>query len=129
MSNVVILVSQLKGEALDYAVAMAVHGVKPSSAHAFAWKNQNPDPRNYSTSPDIGMPLLHKHAVALEPADAWQEYGNSWQATCITTRADADHSFHHQQGDTPLIAGMRAIVGAILGDTIEVPSELLEQSA
>ncbi len=82
-----------------------------------------------TTQWDQGGPLLHKHAVALEPADAWQEYGNNWQATCITTRADADHSFHHQQGETPLIAGMRAIVGAILGDTVSIPTELLEQSA
>lgn len=134
MSTVAVAIAELSGAALDWAVAKAV-GDDVTVMPGMTWKSYHVWTagtfQRYSPTTDgaRGMPLLHKHAVASEPADAWQEYGNNWQATCITTRADADHSFYHQQGDTPLIAGMRAIVGAILGDTIEVPSELLEQSA
>lgn len=134
MSAVEVAAGDLAGPALDWAVAKAV-GDDVTVMPGMAWKEYQVWTSGsfvrYSPSTDggRGMPLLHKHAVALEPADAWQEYGNNWQATCITTRADADHSFHHQQGETPLIAGMRAIVGAILGDTVNIPIELLEQSA
>lgn len=134
MSTVKVAAGELSGAALDWAVAKAV-GDDVTVMPGMAWKSYRVWTAgsfvSYSPSTDgaRAMPLLHKHAVALEPADAWQEFGNDWMATCIATRADADHSFYHQHGETPLIAGMRAIVGAILGDTIEVPSELLEQSA
>lgn len=129
MSNVIIAVSKLEGEALNYAVAMAIHGFEPSSKHAFSWRFQNSEPRKYSTNPDLGGRLLHQRAVWLKPSDPYAEFGGTWTATCITSRESAAHTYYHEEGDTPLIAGMRAIVGAILGDTVSIPTELLEQSA
>lgn len=73
-----------------------------------------------------GSALIHKHAVSLEPSDPWVEYGNQWQAMCITSRDDAPHSFHTQHGPDPVTAGLRAIVGAVSGETVLIPSVLME---
>lgn len=72
------------------------------------------------------LDLIHKHAVTLEPSDPWVEFGNGWQAMCITTRDDAPHSFHTQHGPDPLTAGLRAIVGAVSGETVLIPTVLME---
>lgn len=76
-----------------------------------------------------GFWFIHKFAVTLKPSDPYAEFGGTWTATCITSRERAAHTYYNEEGDTPLIAGMRAIVGAILGDTVNIPIELLEQSA
>lgn len=72
--------------------------------------------------------LIHKHAVSLEPSDPWAEYGNQWTAMCISSRDDACNSYHHQFGSDPITAGLRAIVGAVSGETVLIPAVLLELS-
>ena len=70
--------------------------------------------------------LIHKHAVTIEPSDPWAKYGNQWTGMCISMRDDQPHSYHTQIGPDPEHAGLRAIVGAILGETVSIPAVLLE---
>ena len=49
---------------------------------------------------------------------------NAWEANCWDDRVPMP-GLHNQEGETPLIAAMRAIVSAKLGDEVEVPDEML----
>lgn len=143
MSTVKVATSDLIGAPLDWVVGL-IEGAKPTSHGRIEWvtwdlpfvmipglKNNplNLQNRGYGYCPSIesntGAPLLHKHAVALEPIDPFTEYGVGWWAVCINAQGERCR-FH---GETPLIAGLRAIVGAAKGNTVEIPTELLEQSA
>ncbi len=83
----------------------------------------------YGFTPSAGgefRRLIHKHAVTIEPSDPWTKYGNQWTGMCVTVRDDQPHSYHRQFGPDPERAGLRAIVGAILGETVSIPAVLLE---
>lgn len=102
------------------------NGYRTDYARSFDCENQK---TRLGYQPGIlidGFAIIHKHAVTLEPSDPWVKYGNQWQAMCITHRDDAPHSFHTQHGPDPLIAGLRAFVGAMSGETVLIPSVLME---
>ena len=67
---------------------------------------------NYSTDWAQGGPIIEREGIDL---DYWPD-GGYWQAT-----SDTYDSF----GPTPLIAAMRCFVASKLGETAEVPEELL----
>ncbi len=145
MSGQVRQVESLAGAALDYAageavgVEVSVHwsrllgGWRVRVAKPFTIKHPGCDPfhdksyRTWAPSSDgaTGAELLHTHAVSLEPVDPFREGGGSWFAVCVN--ALGERCRYH--GETPLIAGMRAIVGALRGGQVEIPTELLEHSA
>ena len=139
--------SELTGKPLDWALAQASEGVKAELHEDCcgngAWSGNPSEPPECCCSPipaiyadgkawepskggEQATALIHKHAVSLEPSDPWVEYGNQWQAMCITSRDDAPHSFHTQHGPDPVTAGLRAIVGAVSGETVLIPSVLME---
>ena len=139
--------SELTGKPLDWALAQASEGVKAELHEVCCgngvWSGNPSEPPECCGSPAYGLAvgaeaweptvdgsqalaLIHKHAVSLEPSDPWVEYGNQWQAMCITSRDDAPHSFHTQHGPDPITAGLRAVVGAVSGETVLIPSVLME---
>lgn len=64
-----------------------------------------------------GGPLIAQHQINLE-WDGSDGVAFWWQATHQDIVA-------FQMGDTPLVAACRAIVAAKLGDTVQVPKELI----
>lgn len=121
--------SELIGAALDWAVAKADGGeYKPyqfaSNIDApFCDACVFPDGRAFSTfrpSSDWsqGGPLIEKYRVSLE------DVGIGWIATprCCTS---SEGVMKPQDHDFLLVAAMRAIVAAKLGDVVNVPVELV----
>jgi len=88
--------AELSGEFLDWAVS-AVQG--------------DSDIHPYSTSWEDGGPIIERERIELE------HDGAIWWA-----RIKADDDF---DGTTPLIAAMRCYVASKLGDTVDIPAELL----
>lgn len=74
-----------------------------------------------STDWSQGGPLIHKHAIEVEPADRYAEFGNQWGATMIGRKSDVCWA----GGDTPLVAACRVLVLGSLGIVVSVPRELL----
>ncbi|QPI62400.1 phage protein NinX family protein [Vreelandella venusta] len=104
-------VSKLEGEALDIAVEKALGGVREGHRVDF--------PSGYwcvglyrpSTEWQQGGPLIEEYVTALNQSD----YGGWW----------AHSGDHVGEALMPLIAAMRAIVTSKLGDTVEMPKELV----
>lgn len=114
--------ADLIGLALDWAVAKAenvfVHISDPELGNDlrifFVSGKCLPCVVKYMPSTDwrFGGPLIEKHVTALN-----QSGTESWWSHCEDRLG---------QGETPLIAAMRAIVAAKLGDTVSVPAELVK---
>lgn len=108
-------VSDLTGYALDYAVEIAISGIKPTAKHAFAWQYQNEARKDYSTCWIDGGPLIERFGVMLiDPGE-----DGEWEAS---TSGDTEFC----SGETPLIATCRAIIAAKLGETVSLPSRLFQ---
>jgi hypothetical protein len=100
--------SELTDDALDWAVAVCEHNV--------GWEQEGEDRDYYSTDPSHGYPIIFREGIGTYKLnDAWSAHcpvnGSSIHACC--------------DGPTPLIAGMRAYVASKLGDTVDVPEELV----
>ncbi len=103
---------ELTGAALDWAVAK-VEGndyldICGNPAPAFALR--------YSSDWALGGPLLESHRVGLG------YIGDKWLATEGETNEGCGSS---ACGPTQLIAGMRAIVIAEIGDHVDIPHQLM----
>ena len=107
--------SELIGYALDYLVGCAIHGVKPSTKHAFAWRYQNDERKHPSTEWRHGGPLIAGFAIGFVGHDA-----DNWLA--ISSPEDVEY---RGVGETHLIAACRLIVMSKLGETVLVPKELV----
>lgn len=94
-----IATEQLTGAALDWAVAKAIG--EQESATVLP----------YSTDWAHGGPIIEREHIAL-----WSE-GYDWEAK--------QYGQHESWAETPLTAAMRCLVASKLGDTVEVPSELI----
>lgn len=125
MNTIEVKTSELAGAALDWAAGYAARDSQsdinpyPSSREAWAidWSRQS----SYSPSTDWaqGGPLIEKYGVEIMASPLVGGFFNA----IVGDEEDYDW----QPGDTHLIAAMRAIVAAKLGDAVSVPSELLEQ--
>jgi len=96
----VCLISELTGAALDWAVA----------------KCKDEDPRMdtpYSTEWAFGGPIIEREGIEL----LCESLGFRWVA--IPQKGP------EWRGPTPLVAAMRCYVASKLGDTIDVPQELI----
>jgi len=114
-------VEDLSGGVLDWAVAFATSEAMPTVWQWLEWDSfRKREFDTYATTK-----LMHRHAVALEPTDPFTEGGGEWWATCV----NADGERCRYLGDTPLIAGLRAIVGAQKGAEIDIPNKILEHYA
>ena len=123
--------SELKGSALDWAVAkceggydlrlVSTYGTK--TAWQYTMRDEEDNLRadhfyladtSYSTDWQLGGPIIEREDIAVWP-DA-EEGG--WFASSGGGRG-TDY-----KGPTPLIAAMRCYVASKLGDEVEVPDEL-----
>jgi hypothetical protein len=131
---------ELTGAALDWAVAIA-EGFKPSQLYINKWSKFSPasiytrtfdddgNPDGYMTGPDrlysrkweAGGPIIEREGLSIRYAQ--KDARGAWYAVQGPNRflsPDFEGS-----GPTPLIAAMRCYVASKLGDTIEVPGELI----
>ncbi|KII34868.1 hypothetical protein NL64_06295 [Pseudomonas fluorescens] len=126
--------AELEGPALDWAVARVEgHSLPPfpgRSGIKQCWINVGPATHDVfapSTDWQQGGPLIEKHNLTIErPIE---------MRGCAVTgfhdwRADHPKNFgglirYSGRGKTALIAACRAIVASKLGDTVQVPEELL----
>ena len=91
---------------------------------------------------NIQYPDMAKHYPKVSPSTDWAQGGQIVEREKIgTTRVDtnpdiwaahitdpwrAASNVYSRLGDTPLIAAMRCYVASKLGDTVEIPEELLK---
>lgn len=115
--------SELKGPALDWAVAKAdgrepiVTPFKNSRGNALyrsEWEQCEGIRWQPSTDWSQGGPLIERERIDVFSV----RNGNGW---C----AQSDVRVYNGYGPTPLIAAMRCLVASKLGDTVQVPQELL----
>ena len=99
--------SELTGSALDWAVAKAIGEYRPVAVP------------NYSTNWAQGGPIIEREGIATSPHDTL-----GWASFQSHTAIDGV-IYKDYFGPTPLIAAMRCYVASKLGDTVEIPDELL----
>ena len=106
--------SELTDAALDWAVCLALGRtdmrIDPDDGEMLA-----SDDFDYSTEWSHGGPIIDREGLCLIKT------GTVWQCT---TNGNELHS-HAKEGPTPLIAAMRCYVASKMGDTIDVPSDLV----
>lgn len=112
----------LIGAALDWAVAKTEgedHWTCDRNPEWFAWRMRNWKPSTdwSQVGPLIGMYLIEfsvdDHTdIVRASMFCWRDYGKS-------------HRTRWSEGETHLIAACRAIVSAHLGDSVDVPAELV----
>lgn len=110
-------VSELEGAALDYAVMVATGYLDHFDSHLLEnYAQRHPDHGGINPSRNWGQggPLIDKHRLWL--SDDNDDNAEPWISSNQGGRV--------QTGPTPLIAAMRALVAAKLGDEIEIPAEL-----
>lgn len=80
---------------------------------------------NYCTVPNQGMPILEREKITLSPNDPKAvDYSEPWSAYYRDLIFDGCEGYF-AVGPTPLIAAMRCFLASKLGDTVEIPEELL----
>lgn len=117
--------ADLEGAALDWAVAGLVHSEKwrHDKYEGGLWASMHG--YNPSTEWNQGGPLIEKYSIELGPGDAYQSHGGGiWNATIFGAGND-DSVIIWGYGETILLAAMRAIVAAELGQEVDIPDELI----
>lgn len=115
--------ADMSGAALDWAVAVACgYKIKVRHSEIFLPNSNGAFVREFSPSTDWGQggPLLQSYGVWLSD-DACPDEGGPWVASL--------QGVGLQIGETPLVTAARAIVYGVLGDTVDVPAELVEALA
>lgn len=123
MTMIEVKTSELIGPALDWAVAKAEgdeHWTSDRNIDWFAWRM-----RNWKPSTDWAQcgPLIEKYMIRTQYAADTEKRAD---AGCL---AQTWRPYALAHGDTLLIAACRAIVAAELGDTVQVPKELMADAA
>jgi len=98
-----IKVSELTGNAINWAVQHA-EGLTGILA-----------PVNYCGRWEFGGPIIEREGISV-----WVFDDVTWKAENPFVGVDCVY-----EGDTPLIAAMRCYVASKLGDTVQVPEEVL----
>lgn len=101
--------NELTGAALDWAVAKC-EGVISDDIDDFCLST--PGEYAYSTDWSQGGPIIEREGISLDFAQA-----EDWAAK--------SSAYQWAYGPTPLVAAMRCYVAKKMGDTIEVPDELV----
>lgn len=122
----------LTGAALDWSVLEAV---KPGLEHperagittfgplfGSGYKYPRWGGRKYNPSTDwsLGGPIIEREGISIIPFD-----DTRWEARCAVAVQRTPARFVERRGPTPLIAAMRCFVASKLGDTIDIPEELV----
>lgn len=118
-------VSELSGAALDWAVAKCEGGPYRGKGKQYATDGTGVvdgpcryyffQATDFSSDWKLGGPIVERERIELG------SYADQWQATI-----HADYGSLYHRGPTPLVAAMRCYVASKLGDTVEVPVELLD---
>ena len=122
--------ADLTGHALDWAVAQAeglevfLVGPQYNVPWRVFWKKRGQALQwdvLYNPHEDwaLGGPLIEKYAAMV------RGFPNQMYETLAIARVRIDGALAWRSGQTPLIALCRAIVSAKLGDTVQVPKELI----
>jgi hypothetical protein len=122
--------SELIGPALDWAVAMSEGATNLYFDTVACWwftlngadrvlSSGWSEKQNYCPSTDwrYGGPLLKPNRISLT------QKHSGWVIACIYD--SNDEPTHMQLAEDPLIAAMRCLCASKLGDTVQVPQELL----
>ena len=107
--------SELTGAALDWAVAKCEEMLHLDNAETWLRDYRIGFSTRYSTVWSQGGPIIERERVSTQTTE------NHWDADLTTDSG----TFIQLVGDTPLIAAMRCYVASKLGDTVDVPSELV----
>ena len=99
--------SELTGAALDWAVAKC--GFVQGTARALIASEAKP----YSTDWSQGGPIIERERISANR----EVLAHEWLACTYDTRIA-------RSGPTALIAAMRCYVASVLGDEVEIPSEV-----
>lgn len=110
--------AELTGAALDWAVLKTVGGGKGNFTRSFLI-GHSIGQHNYSRDWAQGGPIIDRMM-----RDGLRLSGYACKPT-DTTSCQAQIASIVTGGETPLIAAMRCYVASKLGDTVEVPAELL----
>ena len=109
-----IKVSELTGVALDWVVAKCEGVVY-----------DNPAWTSYSSDWAQGGPIIEREMIQLTPKCMVNPL-HGWVAEYRSFDEDNDvYALHRMRGKTALIAAMRCYVASKLGDSVEIPEELL----
>jgi hypothetical protein len=102
--------SELTGAALDWAVAMAEN-----------WAGADFEVKPYSTDWAQGGPIIERERIAIgfDGFDIFDSALPIWGACKYDGGVEG-------YGPTPLTAAMRCFAASKLGDTVEIPDELVE---
>lgn len=113
--------NELIGKALDCAAAIAQGAVAEMQSGGLTWLIEGAMlgyVRSYIPSEDWaqGVPIIEKEKITLKPnGPIWVAYAKGKLVDIV----------YPMEGQTALIAAMRAFVASKLGDEVEVPGELL----
>ena len=125
---------ELKGVALDYAVAIA-NGVnskiirlsKPSLT-TWMLDEDGSYTGQYMTGPSLifsrwetAGPIIEKEMIQLNPSGVGD---NAWTARIKQKLPPGMNGYFEKSGSSPLIAAMRCYVASKLGEVVNVPKEL-----
>ena len=115
--------STLMGAALDWAVAKCNgtlgYYVQPNAKRGTTLWKVIPSTRRYSTTWAFGGPIIDRERISVLPFDG------RWEARCAASITRTPARFIERRGPTPLVAAMRCYVASKLGDTVDVPDELM----
>jgi hypothetical protein len=107
--------AELTGAALDWVVAKC-EGKNPSLFLMAKGQSSH----HYSTDWAQGGPIVEREAISLK------QWHGAWTAELeYLPDDDANYRYGKGGGTTPLIAAMRCYVASKLGDTVDIPAELL----
>lgn len=118
--------SELSGAALDWAVAKCEGITEIGAPEGISFEEEfilmhDAGDFAYSTDWSEGGPIIERESIDIEKHSEgyWEgsiyAYDNDGWGTCT----------YNYKGPTPLIAAMRCYVASKLGDTVEIPDELL----
>lgn len=119
MTMIEVKTADLIGTALDYAVAVATgYYMQENLRHLGPVTHNTRDPEAWRPSENWahGGPLVERHLNGLSVTS------DGWGASAVHHGKQAS-AFAF--ADKPLVAACRAIVHAKLGDTVQVPKELM----
>ena len=125
--------AELTGPALDWAVATCegyecqfedeVSGPWLVPQEGFLHDEKSLSQYSPSTSWSQGGPIIEREKISV----GYERYGaiggETWDA--VKKSSTDDTTLWLEYGPTPLVAAMRCYVAAEMGDTIEIPEELL----
>ena len=120
--------SELTGTALDWAVAKCeglpfTHGDFEYSPDGRVFQRGGCSvERRYSTDWAQGGPIIEREGMDVDYAPNERK----WYAHLFTFSGGETQQHFMTNGPTPLIAAMRCLVCSKLGDTVDIPEELVK---